>query len=189
MAVSVAEPGRALALDTDSLGYSIVDLPHDYHFAVLFSGVTRRLDEGRYAVRRGECKQAVEQLQATQICTMSDEQSHAINTLPEPLNRRARHVFTEHQRVLNAINALKTKDIEVFAQLMNESHSSMRDDFEITTDEVDNVVESAREFGAIGARITGGGFGGCIVACVSKDRLDDWKSKMQDRHAKSEFIA
>jgi len=189
MAVSIAEPGHALSLDTDSLDHSNVELFSGYHFAVLFSGVTRRLDEGRYAVRREECELAAEKLAVNYLCTMSVEKSNEIAQLPEPLNKRARHVYTEHQRVLSAIEALKQQNVQLFGQLMNESHVSMRDDFEITTDEVDQVVESAREFGAVGARMTGGGFGGCIVACVANDQLEGWKKNMLARHEKSRYIA
>jgi len=189
MAVAVAQSGHALSLDTDSLDYSYVELLDGYHFAVLFSGVTRRLDEGRYAIRREECEAAVEELAVDYLCTMSEQKSAEIKNLAEPLDRRARHVFTEHKRVLNAIDALKEQDADWFGQLMNESHVSMRDDFEITTDEVDAVVESAREFGAVGARMTGGGFGGCIVACVPSDLLETWKQNMLVRHEKSRYIA
>lgn len=189
MAVAIAEPGHALSLDTDSLDCDHVTLPSDYHFAVLFSGVTRRLDEGRYAIRREECESAAEKLAVPYLCTMPEQKGSYIGELPEPLNRRAQHVFSEHQRVLKAIDALKQSDIEQFGQLMNESHVSMRDDFEITTDEVDAVVESAREFGAIGARMTGGGFGGCIVACVPNSQLEIWKENMLARHHKARYIA
>lgn len=189
MAISVAEPNYALALNTHSLEYTNLELPSGYHFAVLFTGVTRRLDEGRYAVRRAECESAAAHLGVPYICTMSEQQSNDIESLPDPLNKRARHVFSEHQRVLSAIDALKKNDVALFAEFMNQSHRSMRDDFEISTDEVDGVVKSAREFGALGARMTGGGFGGCIVACIANQHLDDWKEKMQSRHIKSKFIA
>jgi len=189
MAISVAKPNYALALNTHTLEHTNLELPSGYHFAVLFSGVTRRLDEGRYAIRRAECESAAKQLGVPFLCTMSEQQSHGIASLADPLNKRARHVFSEHQRVLQGINALKKADVDLFAKLMNQSHTSMRDDFEISTDEVDAVVQSAREFGAIGARMTGGGFGGCIVACVAEEHLDDWKDQMQARHIKSKFIA
>jgi len=166
MAVAVAQSGHALSLDTDSLDYSYVEL-----------------------LEREECEAAVEELAVDYLCTMSEQKSAEIKNLAEPLDRRARHVFTEHKRVLNAIDALKEQDADWFGQLMNESHVSMRDDFEITTDEVDAVVESAREFGAVGARMTGGGFGGCIVACVPSDLLETWKQNMLVRHEKSRYIA
>lgn len=188
MAVAVAEPGYALALNTQTLAYSQVKLPDDYHFAVMFSGVSRRLDEGRYAIRREECEQASAALGVADICTMSPSKVLQIDSLKEPLGLRARHVYTEHQRVLQTIDALKQNDMDAVGRLMNFSHDSMRDDFQITTPEVDSVVKSAIEFGAIGARMTGGGFGGCIVACVPKAELDGWAVKVQERHANAKFI-
>lgn len=188
MAVAVAEPGFALALNTHTLEYSQVGLPDDYHFAVMFSGVSRRLDEGRYAIRREECEQAGAALGVSEICIMSPSKVLAIDSLDEPLRKRARHVYTEHQRVLQTIEALKQNDMPLVGRLMNFSHDSMRDDFEISTPEVDSVVESALEFGAVGARMTGGGFGGCIVACVPKAELESWAEKVHKRHSKAKFI-
>ena len=188
MAVAVAEPGFALALNTQTLEYSQVKLPEDHHFAVMFSGVTRRLDEGRYAIRREECERASAGLGVTEICTMSPSKVLEVDSLAEPLSKRARHVYSEHQRVLQTIDALKQNDLDAVGRLMNISHDSMRDDFEITTAEVDKVVQSANEFGAIGARMTGGGFGGCIVACVPKSQLQTWAEKVEKRHPKAKLI-
>jgi len=85
--------------------------------------------------------------------------------LPAPLDRRVRHVVTENDRVLRAARALKAGDAALFGRLMNASHASMRDDFEISTPEIDALVDFAqREDGIFGARLTGGGFGGCVVA-------------------------
>ncbi len=189
MAVSMAEPGSAIALDTDSLDFSIVDLPKDYHFAVVFSGVTRQLEEGRYAVRRQECEAAAAALGVEYLCQMSDQQIEQIASLEDVLARRARHCVSEHQRVLEAINAIQAGNMARFGQLMNQSHVSMRDDFEITVPEVDALVETSVEKGALGARMTGGGFGGCIVACVAKDNMSDWISAVLAAHPKAELVA
>ena len=188
MVVSVAELGYALALDTHSLDYTVIDLPTSHHFAVLFSGVTRHLDEGRYLQRRQQCEHAAALLKVPYLCTMSESQSQAIAQLPAPFDRRARHAYTEHARVLQTIDALQANDLPRVGELMNASHASMRDDFEITTPEVDAVVASAREFGALGARMTGGGFGGCIVACLERNQVTQWQQQMQARHPQSEFI-
>lgn len=188
MAVAVAEPGRALALDTRTLDYSLVTLPDDYHFAVLFSGVGRKLDEGRYAQRRQECELAAKQLGVPYLCLMTDEQYANVDQLPAPLNMRARHTFTEQARVTQAVHALQSQDIASLGLLMTESHVSMRDDFEISVPEIDAMVLSALEFGAIGARLTGGGFGGCIVACVPKHYIVEWWANMESAYEKSTFV-
>ena len=189
IAVSVSELGQAIALDTESLEYSIVDLPKDYHFAVVFSGVTRQLDEGRYAIRRQECEAAAAQLNVPLLCKMSESQSQEINTLPDVLARRARHVVSEHDRVLEAVDKLSRKNIVRFGELMDLSHESMRDDFEITVPEIDKLVQNSRDFGALGARMTGGGFGGCIVACVANLELDDWSQQVLAAHPAATIIA
>jgi len=188
MAVAVAKPGYALALDTKTLDFSHVQLPEDYHFAVVFSGVMRRLDEGRYAIRREECEQAAQALGVNDICTMPPEKVLLIDSIEETLSKRARHVYTEHRRVLKTVEALEQNDIHRVGSLMEISHQSMRDDFEITTSEVDAVVSSAIELGALGARMTGGGFGGCIVACVPKTDLEVWANNLEQRHTKAKFI-
>src|SRR5262249_19179929 len=90
--------------------------------------------------------------------------------LPEPINRRARHVISENARVIEAVAALRVGDARAFGALMNASHASMRDDFDVSTPEVDALVEIARhEPGVFGARLTGGGFGGSIVALAQAD--------------------
>jgi galactokinase len=102
--------------------------------------------------------------------------------------RRAVHAATEHRRVIAAVAALRSGEIGRFGALMNESHASMRDDFEVSTPEVDQLVATARAEGAIGARLTGGGFGGCIVACVERSRLEEWKVGVLALHRTARFI-
>jgi len=167
MAVSMAEPGSAIALNTDSLEFSLVDLPPDFHFPVIFSGVTRQLEEGRYAIRRQECEAAAKELGVDLLCLMSAEQANQIDTLQDPLRSRARHCYSEHKRVVDAIDAIQQHQMTRFGELMNESHVSMRDDFEITVPEIDSLVKTCTELGALGARMTGGGFSSkCAIDCL-----------------------
>jgi len=189
IAVSVSDLGQAIALDTETLEHSIVDLPKDYHFVVVFSGVTRQLDESRYAIRRQECEAAAAQLNVPLLCKMSESQNQEIDNLPDVLARRARHVVSEHHRVVEAIDMLSHKNITRFGELMDLSHESMRDDFEITVPEIDKLVQNSRDFGAIGARMTGGGFGGCIVACVANLELDEWSQQLLAAHPAARIIA
>ena len=132
----------------------IRDRPTEVHFSVVFSGLTRQLDEGRYAVRRQECEQAAAQLGVSYLCKMNAAQSQTIEQLATPLKQRARHVYSEQQRVLAAVEALSQNNIAEFGELMNQSQESMRDDFEITVPEIDRLVESCRQYGAVGARMT-----------------------------------
>ena len=99
--------------------------------------------------------------------------------LPEIVRRRARHIITENERTLNAAAALKQNDLETFGKLMWASHTSMRDDYEISCQELDILVEIARKInGVLGARMTGGGFGGSTVNLVKRDSLDGFKEKI-----------
>jgi len=189
IAVAIASPGQALALDTKTLDYDVIDMPQDYHMAVIHSGVYRELSEGRYKERKEECDIVKAQLGHDDICLISDAEFETLNGLPAHIQRRARHCLTEHRRVKKAIDALKNNDMQSFGNLMIESHISMRDDFEITVPQIDAIVEDAVKFGALGARMTGGGFGGCIVACVKNEDLDAMNAQLFERHKAAFFVA
>ena len=189
MAVAIATDKQALALDTESLNYEVVDLPEDYHFAVVHSGVTRRLEDGRYALRRTESERARDELGVSSLCLMSEQEAEKISALDPELQRRARHVYTEHHRVKSVVAALKSQDIDEIGRLMRESHASMRDDFEMSTLEIDVLVEGAIAAGALGARLTGGGFGGCIVACVPRQQLSEWRDVVASKFPNSRSVA
>lgn len=107
----------------------------------------------------------------------------------EDVIKRARHVITEIERTMKATEALKQKDFNLFGQLMYESHSSLRDDFEVSTPELDNLVCSAKKVkGVYGSRMTGGGFGGCTVTLVTKDAVNDVIEYMKKHYpAKATF--
>lgn len=189
MAVAIARPGQALALDTETLAYELVDLPGDYHMAVIHSGQFRQLNEGRYKERKEECDAVKAALGHDNICQISDAEFALLKHLPDVLQRRARHCMTDHRRTVEAIDCLKRRDFLKLGQLMNESHVSMRDDFEITVPKVDQLVDDAVKLGALGARQTGGGFGGCIVACIANDKLETWKEALLSRHPESFWVS
>lgn len=189
MAVAIAHPGQALALQTDTLDYELVDLPKDYHMAVIHSGVFRQLNEGRYKERKEECDAVKAVLGHENICQMSEAEFEMLKDLPDTLQRRAKHCMTEHGRTLAAVKCLKAKDMKTFGRLMIESHLSMKDDFEITVPAIDELVASAVQFGALGARMTGGGFGGCIVACVLNGKLDAWRDALLVKHNDAFWVA
>jgi galactokinase len=183
MAIAVAQPGQAMALDTKSLKYDLIDLPADYHMAVIHSGHFRQLSEGRYKERKEECDLVKETLGHEDICLISDHELEALqNQLAAQIYRRARHCVTEHRRTIAAAKALKSHDMQMFGNLMIDSHASLRDDFEISIPPVDALVDDAVKFGALGARQTGGGFGGCIVACIAQDKYEDWLARLLPEH-------
>lgn len=188
MAVAIASPGQALSLDTRSLDYELIDLPDGYDIAVIHSGVFRRLAEGRYKDRKEECDAVKQALGQDHICLITDSEYSALNTLSETLRRRARHCMTEHRRTLRAVSALASKDCLTLGKLMTESHISMRDDFEISLPEIDALVDDATALGATGARLTGGGFGGCIVACIESSRRESWSEALLIKHPKAFIV-
>ncbi len=187
MAVALAAPGTAMALNTKTLTHSIVDLPRSHGVVVVHSGRTRRLTDGRYAALKEECDTAKAHFGTDDLCLL-DPAEIARSNLAEPYRRRAYHCATEHRRVLSAIAALQAQDIPALGRAMNDSHISMRDDFEMSLPAIDTLVADACELGAKGARLTGGGFGGCIVAVVDKTRQDAWLSQLLDRHSGARFI-
>lgn len=189
MAVAIARPGQALALDTKSLKFDLIDLPKDYYLAVIHSGVFRELNEGRYKERKEECDAIKAVLSHDDICLISDDEFTALSVLPDALQRRARHCMTDHRRTVESVKLIRAGDIAAFGELMTLSHVSMRDDFEITVPKVDRLVEDAVAFGALGARQTGGGFGGCIVACVEKTKLEAWRDKLLAAHNDAFWVA
>jgi len=182
MAVAIAHPGQALALDTNTLDYDLINLPKDHHMAVIHSGQYRQLNEGRYKERKEECDLIKAALGHNNICRISDAEFQTLSHLPDVLQRRARHCMTDHRRTVEAVDCLHGNDMQKLGELMIESHISMRDDFEITVPKVDLLVENAVKLGAMGARQTGGGFGGCIIACVPKDSLKPWRKALLKNH-------
>lgn len=186
MAVAIARPYQALALDTETLNYELLNMPEDYHMVVIHSGQRRQLNEGRYKERADECAAAKAVLGRDDICKA--ELSDLSKLSGAPL-KRARHCITEHRRTLAAIEAIKSSDMKTFGALMNESHISMRDDFEMSLPAIDALVEDAVTCGALGARLTGGGFGGCIVACVPKHALQNWADALLEKHPAAYFVA
>lgn len=165
MAASVGREGAALFLDCRELRYVLVPLPDEIELAVVHSGVTHRHAAGAYNERRRECEVAARSLGVDALRDVPLAELARALALPDPLARRARHVVTEDARVLEAVEVLRARDLVRLGELLDASHRSLRDDYEVSTPEVDLLVDLVREQeGVHGARVTGGGFGGSIVA-------------------------
>lgn len=166
-ASTLCRDGEALFLDCRSLETRSVPLPlaeQGLELLVLDTRTPHSHVDGEYADRRAACEQAAAQIGVAALRDVSDLDA-ALSKLDDPvLIKRTRHVVTENQRVLDALSVAEAGDLRQLAPLLDASHASMRDDFEITAPTVDAAVESARAAGALGARMTGGGFGGCIIA-------------------------
>ncbi|MEL7023374.1 MAG: galactokinase [Pseudomonadota bacterium] len=189
MAVAIAQPGQAIALDTVTLDYDVVELFPEHSFVVVHSGVSRKLTDGRYKTRKLECDEAARELGTDKLCQTPLEIIQETSGLAEHLRRRARHCRTEHTRVIDAVSALQHHMPDDFGSLMTASHRSMRDDFEMSTPEIDRLVDDAVAIGALGARLTGGGFGGCIVALVEEARKKDWLERLLQAHPAARWVS
>lgn len=167
MAASLADTRRALLLDTRSLERRFVDLPAGTEILVLDSGVPRALADSGYNERRAQCEQAAAMLGVASLREVTDPA--ALEVLPEPLRRRARHVLAENARVLKAVDCTSALD---FGELMNASHASLRDDYEVSVPPLDRLVALLQaQPGVYGARLTGAGFGGACVALCREGEL------------------
>ncbi|MCX7803436.1 MAG: galactokinase, partial [Meiothermus ruber] len=147
-----------------------------------------RLAESGYNTRRSECERACELLGVQSLRELTPTDLPRLEALPEPLNRRARHVVTENQRVLEGVAALEQGDIQRFGELMVASHISLRDDYEVSIPELDRLVEAELRHGAVGARLTGAGFGGSTVALVEASKYEDFKKGVLQDYPRARFF-
>lgn len=158
-------PGTALFLDARSLEWQRVPMPDAIALIVIHSGITHANASGAYNARRAECERACALLGVVQLRDLRVRDLPPMGRLPPPLDRRVRHVVTENERVRGAVQALRLGAWRRLGELLTWSHESLRDDYEVSTPEIDQLVSLlAEEPGVYGARLTGGGFGGCIVA-------------------------
>jgi galactokinase len=183
MASSLADTSHALFLDTRTLETRLAPLPADSAVLVLDSGVSRSLAKSGYNDRRAECEAAARLLGVQALRDAADPQ--AIESLPEPLRRRARHVVSENGRVLAALGCA---DPAIFGALMNASHASLRDDYEVSVPELDILVDLLQAQPAVhGARLTGAGFGGACVALCRPGGLSDIAVAVLEAYARQGF--
>lgn len=163
MASSLADTEHMLFLDTRTLDRQILPFPSGAEIVVIDSGVARSLASSGYNQRRAECEAAARQLGVKALRDVSDPQM--AEQLPDPLRKRARHVITENNRVLQVLAGVSASE---FGELMNASHASLRDDYEVSVPALDTLVDILQTTpGVFGARLTGAGFGGACVALVA----------------------
>ena len=183
-AVGFGKKDHAIFLNCGTLDYENVPLIlNDYSLIITNTNKRRGLTDSKYNERRAECEKAVSLLQSyKKINNLSELNIADINHLKEYIEdpvivKRARHVISENGRVLNAVSALKEHDIRLFGELMNMSHDSLKNDYEVTGYELDTLVYEGRKLpGVIGTRMTGAGFGGCTVSIVSNENASDFAS-------------
>lgn len=174
---------HALLLDCRSLEYRHQPIPEDVRLVICNTMVRHSVAGGEYNQRRHECEMAAEFFarvvpgaKALRDISLNVFEKHA-SALPEVVEKRCRHVITENARVIEAGEALTRRDLQRFGELMGESHTSLRDDFEVSCAELDIMVDLAAQVdGVYGARMTGGGFGGCTINLVKSQRVETFKN-------------
>ena len=179
-ASAMGKKDHAIFLDTNTLNYEYAPVVlEDAKIVITNSKVKHSLVDSAYNDRRNESETALRELQTeVEIQTLGDltEEEYEMhkNAIKDPIRqKRAKHAVYENQRTIRAVEALKNNDVELFGKLMNASHQSLRDDYEVSCEEIDILVDLAQAMpGVLGSRITGGGFGGCTVSIVKNDTVD-----------------
>lgn len=179
-AIAMGKADHAIFLDTADLSYEYAPIVlENAKIVILNTNKKRGLGDSKYNERRRECEKALEELQKVvsiqslgELTKETFEQYKSAIT-SEVYTKRARHAVLENQRTIQAVEALKKKDLSLFGQLMIDSHNSLKNDYEVTGVELDTLVEEAlKQEGVIGARMTGAGFGGCAVSIVENDAVE-----------------
>ena len=186
-------PRHALLIDFRSL--SVRPVPFDPDAAgvellVVNSHAPHHHAGGEYAARRASCERAAADLGVSSLREVQDAGLAALRVVTDPLDaRRARHILTENERVAEVVAALEHSNFADVGRIFTASHASMRDDFEITTAHIDLIADTATRAGALGARMTGGGFGGCVIALVPTDRVPAVTAAVREATDRAGYVA
>ena len=191
-ASAMGKKDHAIFLDTNTLQFEYAPVVlEDAKIVIVNSKVKHSLVDSAYNDRRNECETALKELQqVVEIKTLGELTEEEYETHKEAIKceirqKRAKHAVYENQRAVKAVEALKTNNMELFGKLMNASHLSLRDDYEVSCEEIDILVELAwATEGVIGSRITGGGFGGCTVSIVKNEAVDAFIAKIGTEYEK-----
>jgi galactokinase len=181
---ALGEEGAALLIDCRSLGAETVALPRGVSLVVVDSKVPRDLAETAYNQRRAECAAAAQALGVESLRDADEDRLEAARSrMSDALHRRGRNVNRENDRVLETASALCEGRLQRVAELMADSHTSLREDFEVSTPELDALVDIASySDGVVGARLTGAGFGGCTINLVMEDAVDDFSGNVVEAY-------
>ena len=188
-AVGMSKRDHAIYLDTNTLDYELVPLRLTNHTIIIAnSNVKRGLVDSKYNERRAECDQGLIIIQKAyptraNLCDITiDEFSTVEPNMPVNIAKRVRHAITEQARTIEAVQALRQDDLSTFGMILNQGHQSIRDDFEVSCFELDVLQESFVKHGAIGSRMTGAGFGGCVIAIVPTNQLESIQTNVQKEY-------
>lgn len=190
-AVCLGKKDNAILLDCNSLYYEYAPLKlGNYSLVIMNTNKRRELADSKYNERRSECEKALEIINSNKeekvsnLCAATVEDVNEFIT-DDVVKRRAIHVITENDRVKKSMEALKNSDIKGFGELMTQSHISLENDYEVTGLHLDTLVHEALKIeGCIGARMTGAGFGGCAIALVDEQKVEEFKEKVSENYEK-----
>ncbi|PAB58574.1 galactokinase [Anaeromicrobium sediminis] len=191
-AIGMGKEDNAILLDCNTLDYEYAPVSLKDHVIVIANTNKKRgLADSKYNERRMECEKGLfqlkEKLSIDNLCDLNVEQfeENKLLIVNEVNRKRAKHAVYENERTKKAVKALNNNNVHEFGKLMNESHTSLRDDYEVTGCELDTLVELAwREEGVIGSRMTGAGFGGCTVSIVEKNRVNEFITNVANAYMK-----
>ena len=189
-AIGFGKKDQAILLNTNTLDYEYIPLElGDNSIVIMNTNKKRGLADSAYNERKASCDEAYDILSKEYdikyLCDLNSEQLETSKALllDNEVYLRARHAISENERTLEASNVLRSGDLEKFGQLMNESHISLRDDYEVTGIELDLLAETAwKQPGCLGARVTGAGFGGCAIAIVENNQVDNFIDKVGEAY-------
>ncbi|MDR0765357.1 MAG: galactokinase [Odoribacteraceae bacterium] len=189
-ASAMGKANHAIALDCATLGFEWVPLDMEgYSVVVANTNKRRELADSKYNERRGECEEAARilgrEIALETLCELTPEvfEKYAGKITDDTIRRRARHAVSENARVKEAVAALKGGNLQRFGQLMNDSHRSLKEDYEVTGIELDTLAEEGQKLeGVLGSRMTGAGFGGCTVSLVANDAIPSFVATLGERY-------
>ena len=183
LVVGLGRENHAVLIDCRTLEVEAVPLPGGVTLVVLDTGTRRGLVGSAYNERRQQCEAAAKGCGAPALRDVDVAMLEAAENLDATARKRARHVVTENERTLQAADALRSGELERLGRLMDQSHASLRDDFEVSTEALDVIVDLARsQPGCLGARMTGAGFGGCAIALVEDSRAAELADRVTERY-------
>ncbi len=186
-AVALGKRDSALLLDCHTLEHRYIAIElEDYKLMLMNTNKPRSLIHSKYNERKRECEEALRIIRATQsgVSNLCEASPYYLDLLQnETIRKRAKHVITENLRVKESVKALRLNDLSTFGRLMNASHQSLKEDYEVTGIELDTLAETAQQTkGCLGARMTGAGFGGCAIAIVHQAMIEEFKNKVGEKY-------
>lgn len=188
-AIALGKRDNAMLLDCHTLNYQYIPFEtDDYRLVVMNTNKPRSLVHSKYNERKQECDEALKILKSTytQLSNLCEAEMHQLALITdETVKRRAQHVLSENLRVKESAKVLRYGDLTTFGRLLNASHRSLKEDYEVTGIELDTLAETAQQVkGCLGARMTGAGFGGCAIALVHQQALNEFKNLVGEHYLK-----